>query len=61
MPLSQIKKFSLLRQQGDQTLNLRQKMLIEHSEVLKQEIQRMNDELDIVNYKIKFYEEKGLS
>ncbi|NHB59421.1 MerR family transcriptional regulator [Acinetobacter shaoyimingii] len=60
MPLNQIKKFSSLRQQGNQTLNLRQQMLIEHSEVLKQEIQRMNDELNIVNYKIEFYEKKKL-
>lgn len=60
MPLHQIKEFSSLRHEGDQTLGLRQKMLKDHSQVLKQEIQRMNDELGILNYKIEFYEQKKL-
>lgn len=61
MALDQIKKFSSLRQQGNQTFSLRQQLLVEHAKLLKEEISRLHQELDIVEFKIVFYEQKKLA
>ena len=60
MPLEKIQYFAQLRLQGAQTLKQRQDLLIQHSENLKQEIQRLNLEKDIVDYKIELYQQKML-
>lgn len=58
MRLEDIKRFSALRSLGDASLADRKAMLIEHSKQLKADIQRQQDELDIVLYKIDAYQEK---
>lgn len=60
MPLKEIKEFASLRQQGNHTLDMRQQILSEHSKILMEEIKRLNQELEIVKYKIKLYQEKKL-
>ncbi len=60
MPLEQMQEFAQLRLDGEQTLRQRQLLLMHHSQKLKQEIQRLKQELDVVDYKIEFYAEKIL-
>ncbi len=58
MSLDDIKHFSELRLIGDSSIPDRKNMLISHSKKLKSDIQRLKEELDIVEYKVKAYEEK---
>lgn len=58
MSLEDIKRFSLLRSMGDSSISDRKNMLIEHSKKLKSDIKRLQDELDIVEYKVVAYQEK---
>ena len=58
MSLENIKRFSTLRSRGDSSISDRKHMLIEHSKKLKSDIQRLQDELDIVEYKVEAYQEK---
>ena len=58
MSLEDIKRFSDLRALGDSSIPDRKQILIEHSKKLKSDIQRLQDELDIVEYKVKAYQEK---
>lgn len=60
MPLEKIQDFAEFRLQGEHTLKHRQQLLIEHSAQLKLEIQRLQLEQSIVDYKIKIYAEKML-
>ncbi|WP_335970126.1 MerR family transcriptional regulator [Acinetobacter bereziniae] len=60
MPLEKIQDFAEFRLQGEHTLKQRQQLLIEHSAQLKLEIQRLQQEQSIVDYKIKIYAEKML-
>ncbi|GAB6261111.1 MerR family transcriptional regulator [Photobacterium sp. R1] len=61
MPLADIKVFAALRQQGDCSLKDRQELLAKHAVSLKREIERLNQELAIVEYKVDAYEEKLLA
>jgi len=58
MSLKDIKQFSVLRTMGDASISDRKNMLIEHSQKLKSDIQRLQNELDIVEYKVEAYQEK---
>ncbi|WP_448550171.1 MerR family transcriptional regulator [Thalassotalea fusca] len=58
MSLEDIKRFSVLRSKGDASISDRKNMLIEHANKLKSDIQRLQDELDIVEYKVEAYQEK---
>ena len=60
MPLEKIQDFAEFRLQGEHTLKQRQQLLIEQSAQLKLEIQRLQQEQSIVDYKIKIYAEKML-
>ena len=56
MPLEQIKKYALLRQQGESTANERKKLLEGHASVLKNKISEEKQHLNKINEKIKYYE-----
>lgn len=58
MTLGDIKRFSALRSMGDSSISDRKNMLIGHAKKLKADIQRLNDELDIVEFKVEAYQEK---
>jgi DNA-binding transcriptional MerR regulator len=58
MSLAGIKRFSAFRTMGDSSITDRKNMLIDHAKKLKSDIQRLNDELDIVEYKVEAYQEK---
>lgn len=58
MSLEDIKKFSVLRSSGDSSITDRKNMLIAHAKKLKTDIQRLKDELDIVEYKVEAYQQK---
>lgn len=58
MSLEDIKRFSDLRVLGDSSIPDRKQMLIEHSKKLKSDIQRLLDELDIVECKVVAYQKK---
>ncbi len=58
MSLGNIKRFSVLRSLGDSSISDRKEMLIEHAKKLKSDIQRLQDELDIVEFKVQAYQEK---
>lgn len=60
MPLEKMQDFARFRLQGEQTLKQRQDLLIAHSFQLKQEIQRLQQEQSIVDYKIEAYAQKML-
>ncbi len=56
MPLEQIKKYAMLRQQGDRTAEARKKLLEEHASVLKKRISGEKHHLHKLEEKIKYYE-----
>ncbi len=58
MCLQDIKRFARLRALGDTSLSDRKIMLIAHAKQLKADICRLNNELDIVEFKIATYQEK---
>ena len=58
MSLDEIRQFSSLRYLGDDSISQRKDMLIDHSMKLKSNIQKLREELSVVDYKIKAYEEK---
>ncbi|MGR2769601.1 MerR family transcriptional regulator [Photobacterium ganghwense] len=60
MPLAEIKTFAKLRLAGTNTLHDRKLLLLTHKVNLEREIERLNDELEIVRYKINAYDEKIL-
>ena len=58
MRLEDIKRFADLRSLGDLSIPDRKNMLVEHSKKLKADIQRLQDELNLVEYKVAAYQEK---
>ena len=58
MSLDEIRQFSSLRYLGDDSISQRKDMLIDHSMKLKSNIQKLREELSVVDYKIKAYQEK---
>ncbi len=57
MPLKQIKKYALLRQQGESTANARKNLLEDHASVLKNKISEEKQHLSKIKEKIKYYKE----
>ena len=55
MPIKEIKKYSLLREQGDSTLNERMDTLIKHRTKLISEIEAIKSNLTKLESKIEFY------
>ena len=60
MPLSEIKAYANYRSVGDSTLIQRQNILKQHGAKLSEEIERLNKELAIVQFKIESYQKKML-
>lgn len=58
MGLNDIKRFSDLREVGDASIPDRKKMLISHANKLRLDIQRLETELEIVDFKVIAYQEK---
>lgn len=56
MPLEQIKKYAVLRKQGEHTAEARMKLLINHATALKKKISDEKQHLNKINEKIKYYE-----
>jgi DNA-binding transcriptional MerR regulator len=56
MPLKQIKKYALLRQQGASTANARKNLLEDHASVLKNKISEEKQHLSKIKEKIEYYE-----
>lgn len=56
MPIKGIQKYALLRAKGDRTLKERMEMLIQHREVLKDEIAVMQENLTNLDDKIVYYQ-----
>lgn len=56
MPLKQIKKYAVLRKQGEHTADARMKLLINHATALKKKISDEKQHLNKINEKIKYYE-----
>ena len=56
MPLKQIKKYAVLRKQGEQTANARMKLLIHHAVALEKKILDEKQHLNKISEKIKYYE-----
>lgn len=55
MPIKDIKRFALLRSEGEVTMDQRAKMLKEHEEHLKHELQVLTDHLEHIQEKIQYY------
>lgn len=56
MTLAQIKKYALLRQQGESTANARKELLEAHAAVLKNKISEQKRHLQALEQKIKYYQ-----
>lgn len=57
MSLKDIKKFTKLTLEGDNTISQRIKLLKKHEEKVKKQLAEWNECLDKVSYKIKYYRE----
>lgn len=57
MPLKDIKKFTKLTLEGDNTILQRIRLLEKHEEKVKEQLAEWNDCLDKVKYKIDYYRE----
>jgi len=55
MPLEQIKKYAVLRKEGEHTADTRMKLLINHASALKKKISNEKQHLNKINEKIKYY------
>lgn len=55
MPLKDIQKYTILRSQGDSTMEARMDLLIEHKSQLESQISQLNDHLEKLNNKIQYY------
>ncbi len=55
MPIRQIKKFIQGALEGDQTLESRLEMLIQHRKDVLKQIEELNKNLDKINWKIDYY------
>ena len=57
LPLKEIKLYMDLRQKGDTTLNERLQIFIRQKKRLEDQILVLNESMDKINFKIKFFEE----
>jgi len=56
MQIKKIKQYILWCLEGDETLEIRRQMFIEHREEVLNKIDELKKNLDIIDYKIKFYD-----
>jgi DNA-binding transcriptional MerR regulator len=56
MPIKDIKKYIDLCMEGASTIDLRKKLLLEHEEVVMNQINDLNKNLDLIHSKIEKYE-----
>ena len=56
MSLEQIKKYAVLRKEGEHTAQARMQLLIDHASALKIKISGEKQHLNKINEKIKYYE-----
>lgn len=56
MPIKEIQKYAGLRAQGDNTLEARMEMLIQHRSILLEKIAAMQDHLSKLDDKIYYYQ-----
>ena len=61
MPLEQIKKYAVLRKQGEHTADARMKILINHAIALKKKILAEKQHLIKINEKINYYKKTVIS
>lgn len=57
MPLSTIRRYRELMEQGDATVEERKNLLLDQKESLVREISTLQDSLERINYKIDYYDE----
>lgn len=55
MPIKEIKRYAVLRAEGDSTLAERMEMLIQHRQSLKEQIRQLQEHKDKLDEKIAFY------
>lgn len=57
MPLEQIRKYRQLLLEGVQTSPRRRDIMVEHKILLEKKLKELNSALDLINYKIKYYDD----
>jgi DNA-binding transcriptional MerR regulator len=55
MPIAKMKQYADLQRQGDDTLAERLALLEEHRREVKKQIQELEDNLAVIEYKIEYY------
>ncbi|MCI8284156.1 MAG: MerR family transcriptional regulator [Firmicutes bacterium] len=58
MPIKQIQHYAKLRAMGESTMNERRKILINHRETLKNQIEQLQEHMKKLNDKIEFYDKQ---
>lgn len=58
LPIETLIEYFSLLEQGDSTVNARKELLVEQREILKARIAEMQKTLELLNYKIEFYDNK---
>jgi DNA-binding transcriptional MerR regulator len=58
LPIETLIEYFSLLEQGDRTVNARKELLVEQREILKARIAEMQKTLELLNYKIEFYDNK---
>lgn len=56
MKIKKIKHFMDLCMEGDETIEIRKNLLIEHRKTVLEQIDDLNKNLNLINFKIDFYE-----
>ncbi len=56
MPIQDIKRFSKLTMQGDDSLEERLQFFIERKKVVEQQMAELQKTLDVVNHKVEYYQ-----
>jgi DNA-binding transcriptional MerR regulator len=57
IPIKALNEYIALAQEGDSTIEARKAILINQRDKLRLKMKEMQETLDLLNYKIKFYEE----
>ena len=58
MPIKEIKRYAMLRAEGDATLMERMEMLIQHRQSLKEQIRQLQEHDVKLDEKIAFYQQE---
>lgn len=60
MPIERIKEFMVLCLKGEETCEERRGLLLQHKELILQQIEQLQNSLHIVDYKLEHYKEIGV-